>query len=150
MEYAYQHTHTYILPFPYGQDIPHTWTAHSADMDKNCPTDTPPDYGLFSILFPHEERYQVLIHQGTLRYFPKKNPERPCRACGFFPGNSLLHHHLISKDCLEKKRKNGGAALCGQRRRRQVVDSKSTNPAPLANRKLIAILPESMRMQSGS
>ena len=69
------------------------------------------DYGLFSLVFPHEERYKPLIHQGTLRYFPKKNPERPCRACGFFTKNSLLHHPLISRNCLEKKRKNGGAAL---------------------------------------
>ena len=107
MEYAYQHTHTYILSFPYGQDIPHTWTAHSADMDKNCPTDTPPDYGLFSILFPHEERYQVLIHQGTLRYFPKKNPERPS-GVRFFSEKFLAASSPYIKGLFGKKEKKWG------------------------------------------
>lgn len=35
------------------------------------------DYGVFSLLFLHKERDSVLIHQGTLRYFSEKNPERP-------------------------------------------------------------------------
>ena len=56
----------------------------TADMNKNRPTDTPPDYGLFSILFLHEERYKPMIHQGTLRYFSEKNPERPSGVRFFF------------------------------------------------------------------
>ena len=58
----------------------------------------------------------MLIHQGTLRYFSKKNPERPFRSCGFFLKNSLMHQHLISRDCLEKKEKKlGGLRIGGVR-----------------------------------
>ena len=92
----------------------------------------------------------MLIHQGTLRYFSKKNPERPFRSCGFFLRNSLLHQHLISKDCLEKKEKKWGccavmaiaiitgAALMkpSPRRRIAITASLPTTPPPNATTRL--------------
>lgn len=133
MEYAYQHTHTYILPFPYGQDIPHTWTIHSADMDKNCPTDTPPDYGLFSILFPHEERYKLLIHQGTLRYFSEKNPERPSGVRFFFEKFLAASSPKLKRSFRKKREKIGRAAQCGRHRKR--LPSSGVLLHPLAGRR---------------
>jgi len=62
---------------------------------------------IISLLFLHKERALAMIHQGTLRYFPKKILSA-LRACGFFPGNSLLHHRQISRDRLEKKEKKLG------------------------------------------
>ena len=85
---SYPYGHGYLTEYTY--NIPTRtlsfpiWTYRIIDIDRTprrhgqvLSTDTPPDYGLFSISFLHKGRDSVLIHQGTLRYFSKKNPERP-------------------------------------------------------------------------
>lgn len=85
---SYPYGHGYLTEYTY--NIPTRtlsfpiWTYRIIDIDRTprrhgqvLSTDTPPDYGLFSISFLHKGRDSVLIQQGTLRYFSKKNPERP-------------------------------------------------------------------------